>query len=74
MIILLQEFKNNTEEKIEEITIEDVKVNILKLINLNENNRVIIKDILKSYNVNIAPDLNKSQLVEFNHKLLGLLK
>lgn len=54
--------------------IEEVKLNITTLINIDRDNKNIIKDILRSYGAEKTQDLNQSQLENFNLKLLDLLK
>jgi hypothetical protein len=68
---------NKTEDKIqelktEEVDIEEVKNKVLNLIDHDNNNRQIIKSILGEFNAEKLQELNRSQLKEFNNKIMNL--
>lgn len=71
----IKSFVNDkVEEEIESyfLTIDKIKTKVVNLINLNEDNRAVIKSFLKSFQVEKLQELTDDQLKEFNKKLKNI--
>lgn len=65
-------YEFNRKPETVKLSMEDVKNKIINLIEIDENNRRIVKSIYASYNVTKLQELNESQLIEVNKKLDNL--